>query len=126
MLPSFESDTMHLAMSLATLGLAILPLPAMASSCAEQIGTIERRLDSAGAVQVTGLQAGHTLRMGSPRGVTTARLDPPSDPDTVSTAEHVAAARTLIARAVAEDRRGDQRACENTMTDAKGMIGALP
>jgi hypothetical protein len=58
--------------------------------------------------------------------VTTVRLDAPSDPDTVSTADHVAIARTLIVRATDEDRRGDKRACEHTMTEAKGMIGALP
>lgn len=117
---------MHIIPNLAILALALAPLPALASSCAEQIGTIERRLDSAGAVQVSGLQAGHSLRTGSPKGVTAARLDAPSDPDTVSTADHVAIARTLIVRATAEDRSGDQRACENTMTQAKGMIGALP
>jgi hypothetical protein len=44
----------------------------------------------------------------------------------VSTAVHMAAARTLIIRAADEDRRGDKRACENTMSEAKGMIGALP
>ena len=117
---------MRVIPTLAALTLAIAPLPAMASSCAEQIGTIERRLDSAGAVQVAGLQAGHTLRTGSTHGVTTARLDAPSDPDMVSTADHVAVARTLIIRAGAEDRRGEKRACENTMTQAKKMIGALP
>jgi hypothetical protein len=116
---------MRLAPSLATLVLALAPLPALASSCSEQIGTIERRLDSAGAVQVSGLRPGHVLRTGSPRGVTTVRLDAPSDPDTVSTADHVAIARTLILRATDEDRRGDKRACEHTMTEAKGMIGAL-
>ncbi len=44
----------------------------------------------------------------------------------IPTSDHVAQARGLIARAVVEDRDGDQRACENTMTQAKGMIGALP
>ncbi len=126
MRPLSESTPMRLVLRLAALTLATLPLPAVASSCAEQIGTIARRLDSAGAVQVAGLQAGHTLRTGSPRGVTAARIDAPSDPDTVSTADHVVIARTLILRAGAEDRRGDKRACENTMTEAKGMIGALP
>lgn len=106
--------------------LSLAPLPALASSCAEQIGTIERRLDSAGAVQVAGLPAGHTLRTGSAHGVTAVRLDAPSDPETVSTADHIVIARTLIVRAADEDRRGDQRACEHTMTEAKGMIGALP
>ena len=55
-----------------------------------------------------------------------ARLDAPSDPATVSTAGHVSEARALITRAADEDRRGDKRGCENTMTEAKGMIGALP
>lgn len=117
---------MRLAPSLAILVLAFGHLPAMASSCAEQIGTIERRLDSAGAVRITGLQNGHTLRTGSPRGISTARLDDPSDLEMISTPDHVATARTLIIRAADEDRRGDQRACENTMSEAKGMIGALP
>lgn len=117
---------MRIIPTLAIMPLVIAPLPAFASSCAEQIGTIERRLDSAGAVQITGLQPGHTLRAGSPRGINTARLDASSDPDTVSTADHVAVARTLIIRATEEDRRGDKRACENTMSEAKGMIGALP
>jgi hypothetical protein len=106
--------------------LALAPLPAMASSCADQVGTIERRLDSAGAVQVAGLREGHTLRTGSMRAVATAHVDGPSDPDVVPTAEHVAMARTLIERASIEDKAGDQRACEHTMTEAKGMIGALP
>ena len=111
---------------LTLLVLTAAPLPALATSCAEQIGTIERRLDSAGAVQVAGLQAGHTLRTGSPRAVTSVRLEAPTDPNTVSTPEHIAQARILIDRATAEDRRGDKHACEDTMTQAKGMIGALP
>jgi len=98
----------------------------MASSCAEQIVTIERRLDSPGAIQIAGLQDGHSVRTGSPRGVDTNRRDAPSDLVMVSTAGHVAVARTLIIRAAEEDRRGDKRACENTMSEAKGMIGALP
>lgn len=111
---------------LAAVLLVLSPLPVLASSCAEQIGTIERRLDSLGAIQVTGLQDGHAVRTGSPRGITTAHLDAPTDPEVVSTSDHVAVARTLIVRASDEDRRGDKRACENTMTEAKGMIGALP
>lgn len=106
--------------------LATLPLPALASFCAEQIGTIERRLDSAGAVQIAGLKSGHELRTASARGLTDIRRGSPSDPEMVSTADHIAAARTLIVRASAEDRGGDKRSCENSMTEAKGMIGALP
>jgi hypothetical protein len=105
---------------------ALAPLPALASSCMEQVGTIERRLDSAGAIQITGLQEGHTLRTGSPRGISAARLNAPTDPETISTASHIAEARILIVRASDEDHQGDKRACENTMSEAKGMIGALP
>ena len=117
---------MRIVPALAVVILALSPLQAMASSCAKQIGTIERRLDSPGAIQVVGLQAGHPVRTGSPKGIPGARPDAPSDPESVSTADHVAVARTLIVRATDEDRRGDKRACENTMTEAKGMIGALP
>lgn len=117
---------MRLLSTLAAVVLALAPFPVLASSCAEQIGTIERRLDSAGAVQVSGLEPGHTLTIGSPRAVTTVSLDAPSDPDTVSTAGHMAEARVLMIRAADEDRRGDKRACEHTMTEAKIMIGALP
>lgn len=117
---------MRFAATLTTVALALAPLPVLASSCAQQIGTIERRLDSAGAVEISGLRAGHALQVGSPRAVQTARLNAPSDPVMIPTAVRVAEARTLIIRASDEDRRGDQRACENTMTEAKGMIGALP
>jgi hypothetical protein len=103
----------------------LAPLPVLASSCAEQIGTIERRLDSPGAIQVAGLQDGHSIRTGTPRGVDTAWLDAPSDLVVVSTAGRVEVARTLIVRAAEEDRQGKKRACENTMSEAKGMIGAL-
>lgn len=117
---------MRFADILTVLAVILVPLPALASSCAEQVGTIERRLDSAGAVQITGLQPGHALQTGSPRAVQAARLDAPSGPELIPTADRVAGARTLIIRASDEDRRGDKRACENTMTEAKGMIGALP
>ena len=117
---------MRLAATLTTLSVALTPLPGLASSCAEQIGTIERRLDSEGAVKVAGLQSGHKLRTGSPRGVEAVRLDASSDPDMAPTAERVSQARTLILRAGDKDRQGDKRGCENSMTEAKDLIGALP
>ena len=117
---------MRIVPTLAAVLTVLLPLPVLASSCAEQIGTIERRLDNPGAIQVAGLQDGHVVRTGSPKGITTAHFDAPSDPRSISTSDHVAIARTLLVRASVEDQRGDKRACENTMTEAKGMIGALP
>lgn len=120
---------MRLALSLgaSALLLGLTPLPVRASSCAEQIGTIARRLDSAGAVHVAGLQDGHTIRSSnSPKALPSAPSGEPSDVSMVSTSAHIADARRLLHRAVEEDGHGHQRACENTMTEAKGLIGALP
>jgi hypothetical protein len=44
----------------------------------------------------------------------------------IPTSAHVAEARRLLDLAAEEDRQGHQRACEDTMTQAKSMIGALP
>jgi hypothetical protein len=120
---------MRLELSLAASAvlLGLTQLPARASSCAEQIGTIERRLDSAGAVHVAGLQDGHALRSShSSKALVAAPTGAPSDATMIPTSAHVADARRLLDRAAEEDCQGHQRACEDTMTEAKGMIGALP
>jgi hypothetical protein len=118
---------LELTLAISALLLGLVQLPAQASSCAEQIGTIERRLDSAGAVHVAGLQDGHAIRSShSPKALAAAPAGDPSDAAMIPTSAHVADARRLLDRAVAEDRQGHQRACEDTMTQAKGMIGALP
>ncbi|GJE42735.1 hypothetical protein [Methylobacterium soli] len=120
---------MRLVLSLAasSLLLGLAQLPARATSCSEQIGTIERRLDSAGAVHVAGLPEGHAIRRSnSPKALTEAPTSAPSDAGMVSTAARISDARHLITRAIQEDGQGHQRACEDTMTEAKGMIGALP
>ncbi|KAB1072191.1 hypothetical protein [Methylobacterium planeticum] len=120
---------MRLVLSLAAsaLLLGLAQLPARATSCSEQIRTIERRLDSAGAVHVAGLQDGHAIRSSnSPKALFEASMGAPSDVAMISTAARISDARHLITRAIHEDGQGDQRACEDTMTEAKGMIGALP
>lgn len=120
---------MRLELSLAASAvlLGLTQLPARASSCAEQIGTIERRLDSAGAVHVAGLQDGHAIRSShSQKALAAAPTSEPSDTAMIPTSAHVTDARRLLERAANEDRQGHQRACEDTMTEAKGMIGALP
>jgi hypothetical protein len=120
---------MRLVLSLAAsaLLLGLAQLPARATSCGEQIGTIERRLDSAGAVHVAGLQDGHTIRSSnSPKALSEAPIGAPSDAGMVSTAARVSDARHLMTRATQEDSQGHQRACEDTMTEAKSIIGALP
>lgn len=115
---------MRLVLANLTILTANAPLPALASSCAERIGTIERRFDRAGAVQVIGLQAGLTLRTGSAGGLQATRRDAPNDPAKVSTAEGVGHASSLIVRDADADRRGDRRSRENTRRAVKGVLGA--
>jgi hypothetical protein len=118
---------LELSLAVSAVLLGLTQLPARASSCAEQIGTIERRLDSAGAVHVAGLQDGHALRSShSSKALVAAPTGAPSDATMIPTSAHVADARRLLDRAAEEDCQGHQRACEDTMTEAKGMIGALP
>ena len=101
-------------------------LPVLASSCAQQVGALQRRLDSVGAVRVAGLEPGHTLTTGSLKALSRALLEQPASPQIKPTRENVAAARLLIQEALAEDGEGNQRACENILTDAKRLIGPLP
>lgn len=101
-------------------------LPALATPCGQQVGALQRRLDSVGAVRVAGLEPGHTLTTGSVKALPRALVEPPSDPQMKPTRENVAAARLLIREALEEDQEGNQRACENILTDAKRLIGALP
>ncbi|MGH1575335.1 hypothetical protein ACRAWG_37710 [Methylobacterium sp. P31] len=118
---------LELSLGVSALLLGLVQMPAQASSCAEQIGTIERRLDSAGAVHVAGLQDAHAIRSSdSLKALAAAPAGEPSDATMIPTSAHVADARRLLSRAVEEDRLGHQRACEDTVTQAKSMIGALP
>ncbi|MBK3399997.1 MULTISPECIES: hypothetical protein [Methylobacterium] len=105
---------------------ALVPLLATAASatpCAEQIATIERRLESPGAARVTGEVPTTT---GSPKALPAPPPGQPSDPATKPEAGHIAEARTLIAKAREQDRAGQADACNDTMTRAKEKIGALP
>ncbi|GJD58341.1 hypothetical protein [Methylobacterium dankookense] len=106
--------------------LACSALPALATPCGQQVGALQRRLDSVGAVRVAGLEPGHTLTAGSAKALPRALAEVPRDPQLKPTRENVAAARLLIREAQAEDQEGNQRACENILTDAKRLIGALP
>ncbi|WP_407519964.1 hypothetical protein [Methylobacterium oryzisoli] len=98
-------------------------VPVLASPCGEQIATIERRLDSTGAASVTGSTGTQT---GSPRALPTPPGGQPSDPNVTPSPDKIAQARELIAKARAEDKAGQTDACENTMSQAKTLIGALP
>ena len=101
--------------------------PALASSCSEQIATIERRLDSAGAEQVTGKEPpGGPTSSHSDKALDKAPNVKPTDPSAKASAGGVAEARDLITKARAQDKAGDMKGCEDTMTEAKKKAGALP
>ena len=101
--------------------------PALASSCSEQIGTIERRLDSAGAEKVTGVEPpGGPTSSNSPMALDASPNVKPTDPAAKSTAAGVKEARDLIEKARAQDKAGDKKGCEDTMTQVKEKAGALP
>jgi hypothetical protein len=99
------------------------PLPAFATPCGEQIATIERRLESGGAAQVTG---GTATETGSPKALPTPPGGRPSDPSVKPDAGKIAEARSLIAKAREQDKAGQEQACNDTMSRAKTLIGALP
>ncbi|SFV16611.1 hypothetical protein SAMN02799631_06473 [Methylobacterium sp. 174MFSha1.1] len=104
----------------------LVPLGAAAAAatpCAEQIATIERRLESPGAAAVTGETP---TTQGSPKALAAPPPGRPSDPATVPQAGRIAEARGLIATARDQDRAGNAQACNDTMTRAKELIGALP
>lgn len=116
-----------LALAASAIIVGIARIPAQATSCSEQIGTIERRLDSAGAVQIAGLRPGHSLQTShATKALAEARAGDHGDPETVSTSQGIFDAHQLIGKAVEQDRRGDRRGCEDSMTEAKSKIGALP
>jgi hypothetical protein len=100
---------------------------ALASSCSEQIATIERRLDSAGAEKVTGEEppSGATSS-NSPKALDASPNVKPTDPKARSSAAGVKEARDLIEKARAQDKAGDKKGCEDTMSKAKEKAGALP
>jgi hypothetical protein len=121
-----ENKDMRTLLPLLAAVVACSGLPALATPCGQQVGAVQRRLDSVGAVRVAGLEPGHTLTTGSVKALPRALAEPPSDPQLRPTRENVAAARLLIREALEEDQEGNQRACENILTDAKRLIGALP
>jgi len=101
--------------------------PVLASSCTEQIATIERRLDSVGAEQVTGKEPpGGPTTSNSAKALDKPPAGKPTDPSTTASAGGVSEARDLIKKARAQDKAGDTKACEDTMTQVKEKAGALP
>ncbi|MGY2051316.1 hypothetical protein [Methylobacterium sp. JK268] len=114
---------MRITIAVASVIVAAASGQALATPCAEQIATIERRLDSTGAASVTG---GTGTETGSPRALSKPPGGQPSDPAAKPDPQKIAQARSLIAKARGQDKAGQADACENTMTEAKTLIGALP
>ena len=101
--------------------------PAFASSCSEEIATLERRLDSAGAEKVTGKEPpGGPTSSNSPKALPTPPAGKPSDPAAAPTAGGVKEARDLVEKARGEDKAGKADACRDTIMKAKEKAGALP
>ena len=110
-------------------GLLILAsaAPALATPCADEIATLQRRLDSAGAAQVTGtVPPGGPTSSHSPKALDQAPNVKPSDPNAKPTASGVEEARKLVEKARAEDKAGKADACRDTILQAKEKAGALP
>ncbi|WP_375453694.1 hypothetical protein [uncultured Methylobacterium sp.] len=101
--------------------------PALAGSCAEEITTLEKRLDSAGAAKVVGKEPpGGATASHSDKALAAPPAGKPSDPATTSTAAGVQSARDLVEKARAEDAAGKADPCRDTIMKAKEKAGALP
>jgi hypothetical protein len=101
--------------------------PALAVSCKDDIAAVERRLNSAGAEQVTGKEPpGGPTSSGSAKALDKPPAGSPSDPATKPTKAGVEEARTLLAKAKEQDKAGQETACQDTMTKVKEKAGALP
>ena len=101
--------------------------PALAVSCKEEIATVERRLNSAGAETVTGKEPpGGATSSNSPKALDKPPEGKPSDPETTSTAGGVEDAKTLLETAKTQEKAGDEKTCQDTMTKVKEKAGALP
>ncbi len=110
----------------AVLTLAVAP-SAIASSCSEEITTLERRLDSSGAEKVTGKEpAGGTTSSNSPKALAQSPDTKPSDPATKPSSAGIKQAQALVQQAREEDRAGKAEACRATILKAKEAAGSLP
>jgi len=118
--------TAALLLSLAPIALVSLPASA-ATPCAEQIALVERRLQSEGAVAVTGNPTGAPVTTGSDEAPgPVAPADPAASGVPLPSPENIAAARAIIEEARGYDVAGDNQACNDAMTRAKELIGPLP
>ncbi|AWN42486.1 hypothetical protein U8607_16885 [Methylobacterium durans] len=101
--------------------------PALATPCAEEIATLERRLDSAGAEKVTGKEPpGGPTSSHSDKALAQPPAGKPSDPSVQPSASGVKEARDLVQKAKTEEKAGNADGCRDTIMKAKEKAGALP
>ena len=118
---------MRLVHALSATLLLAAATPALASSCSEEIATLDRRLGSAGAETVTGKETpGGATSSNSDKALDKPPAGKPSDPATTATAGGVRQARDLVEKARAEEKAGQAEACRDTIMQAKEKAGALP
>jgi hypothetical protein len=101
--------------------------PALATPCSDEVDTLQRRLDSAGAAAVTGTTPpGGPTSSNSPKALDTPPALTKSDASVKPTAAGVDEAKKLVAQARQQDKAGDAQACRDTIMKAKEKAGALP
>ena len=101
--------------------------PALATPCSDEVDTLQRRLDSAGAAAVTGTTPpGGTTSSNSPKALDTPPALTKSDAAVKPTASGVEEAKKLVAQARQQDKAGDAQGCRDTIMKAKEKAGALP
>ncbi|WP_457103845.1 hypothetical protein [Methylobacterium sp. P5_C11] len=117
---------MMIRFAVAALALAAAT-PALATPCADEVATLQRRLDSAGAAAVTGSTSpGGTTSSNSPKALDKPPALTKSDAAVKPTAAGVEEAKTLVAKAAQQDKAGDAQGCRDTIMKAKEKAGALP
>lgn len=103
---------------LAFLASLVLTAPAAAGPCLDQVQALELRLQSPGAAAAEG---------GAPHPPTPAGTPAPR---TVSPAAETdarfAAARTALSQARTLDARGDDKGCNDALSEVKRSLGPLP
>lgn len=99
---------------------------ASASSCSEEISTLQKRLNSSGARTVAGESQVGATPLGTNKALDKPPTSMPSGAATRSTAGGVEEARSLVEKAAAQEKAGDAEGCRDTILKAKETVGALP
>jgi hypothetical protein len=99
---------------------------AFASSCSEEVTTLQKRLNSSGARTVVGESQVGATPLGTNKALDKALTSMPSNTSDRSSAGGVEEARSLVEKATAQEKAGDAEGCRNTILKAKEIAGALP